>query len=139
MGGFLQSNPKPIKDSVAFKRFILDEMGAITGGPDRNVAFPFQGEEKTPLEDILYTHLRCNLLHEGEMPTSVVFTKPQMKDGQVYNVLSLKDPLGFPEGWVGHLMQVVMNAPENRAPFPRDDAPGADEPGGSGGVREPDV
>jgi len=36
--------PKPIKDPKAFKQFILDEMGTITGGPSKNVAFPFKGK-----------------------------------------------------------------------------------------------
>lgn len=105
--------PKPILDSEAFKQFILDEMGTITGGPDKNVAFPFMGNDKTPLEDILYYHLRCQLVHEGAMPESIVFTQPKIEKGKRYNVLKLTDPLGFPEGWVPNLVKAVVEAPEN--------------------------
>lgn len=109
--------PKPTPDHKAFKQFILDEMGYITGGPSQNVAFPFKGNDKTPLEDILYHHLRCQLVHEGEMPESIVFTPPKIINGKVFNVLRLLDPLGFPEGWVLNLAQVVQKVPENRDLF----------------------
>src|SRR5688500_2009795 len=51
-------------DGEAFKNFIYDEMGVITGVAKYNVAFPFRGRD-TPLEDILYHHLRSQLVHEG--------------------------------------------------------------------------
>lgn len=105
--------PKPIKDHKAFKQFILDEMGNVTGGPSKNVAFPFKGNDKTPLEDILYHHLRCQLVHEGTMPESIVFTPPMIEKNKRYNVLRLTDPLGFPEGWVLNLIQVVQHTSEN--------------------------
>jgi hypothetical protein len=105
--------PKPMPDPEAFKKFILDEMGTITGGPKYNVAFPFKGNDKTPLENILYHHLRCQLVHEGAMPESIVFTPPKIEKGKVFNVLRLTDPLGFPEGWVINLSRAVQEAPEN--------------------------
>ncbi len=104
--------PKPISDRDAFKRFVLSVMDTITGGPKYNVAFPFKGV-KTPLEDILYHHLRCQLVHEGEMPESIVFTAPVRGKGKSFNVLRLNDPLGFPEGWVLNLLRSVESAPEN--------------------------
>lgn len=61
-------------DGEAFKRFVLDEMDKITGGPKYNVAFPFLGHDNVPLEDILYTHLRCHLVHEAAMPESIYVT-----------------------------------------------------------------
>ncbi len=37
-------------DGEAFKRFVLDEMDKITGGPKYNVAFPFLGHDNVPLK-----------------------------------------------------------------------------------------
>ena len=99
-------------DNQAFKNFIYDEMGVITKGPKYKVIFPFQGKQM-PLEDILYTHLRCQLLHEGEMPKEIVFTQPEIEEGHVYNVVHLSTPLGFPEGWIESLASAVWLAPEN--------------------------
>jgi hypothetical protein len=107
---------EPAHDNVAFKTFILDEMDKITGGPKYNVAFPFQGIN-TPLEEIVYRQLRCQLLHEGETPQTIVFTKPLVKDGKSYSIPELKDPLGFPESWFWNLARAVAQAPENRELF----------------------
>ena len=104
--------PKPKPDNEAFKSFVVDEMGTITGGPKYGVRFPFKGKD-TPLAIILYHHLRCQLVHEGEIPESIVFTKPEFKDGKMYNILHLVDPLGFPEGWICNLAKAVREAPEN--------------------------
>jgi len=99
-------------DGEAFKNFIYDEMGVITGGPKYNVALPFQGKD-TPLEDILYHHLRCQLVHDGAMPETVRFTEPAFKDGSLCHVLHLGDPLGFPAGWIENVATAVWLAPEN--------------------------
>jgi len=106
-----------MSDGAAFKRFVLDEMGTITGGPKYGVAFPFQGQDKVPLEDILYEQLRCHVVHEGNMPSSIYFTQTTYKDGNSQNVLKLTDPLGFPEGWVSNMAAAVSLAPENEEEF----------------------
>src|SRR5260370_28339179 len=98
------------KDGNGFKTFILDEMEKITGGLKYNVAFPFQGET-TPLEDILYEHLRCVLVHEGGMPDSITLLEPVHEGGKKFNVLRLRDPLAVPDGWVDNLLTVVVQAP----------------------------
>ena len=56
------------------------------------LVFSFQGSQ-TSLEDIMYKPLRCQLLHEGEMPTSIVFTKPKVEVDQVVHSLHLTTPL----------------------------------------------
>jgi hypothetical protein len=104
-------------DAAVFKRFLADEMQTITGGPKYGVVFPFRGEERVRLVDILYHHLRCQLVHEGEMPSTIVFTPPVFKDGKFYDVLKLQNPLGFPEGWIWNLAKVVTTAPENSEDF----------------------
>ena len=57
----------PNESSVGkrFEKYILDEMSTITGGPKYDVAFPFDGQDKVPLERILYKYLRCELVHEA--------------------------------------------------------------------------
>lgn len=104
-------------DKVAFTTFILDEMLTITGGKMKyNVAFPFQGKGAVPLEEILYTHLRCPLIHEAEAP-AIYFTPSELIDGKSCSVLKLTDPLGFPESWISNLCHVVVTAPENKGLF----------------------
>lgn len=51
-------------DADSFKNFIYDELGVMLDGAKYEVKFPFRGKH-TPLEDILYEHLRCQLVHEG--------------------------------------------------------------------------
>lgn len=104
-------------DGESFRNFVYDEMGVITGGPKYNVAFPFMGRE-TPLENILYHHLRCQLVHEGTMPDSIVFTEPLSKDASTCDVLHLGTPLGFPVGWIERLATAVWLAPENDSLWP---------------------
>jgi len=99
-------------DNESFRNFIYDEMGVITGVAKYGVVLPFQGRD-TPLEDILYSHLRCQLLHEGAMPHSIVFTEPQLEEGQSLAVLQLSNPLGFPPAWIDQLATAVWLAPEN--------------------------
>ena len=107
-------------DGEAFRRFVLDEMDKITGGPKYGVEFPFLGKDKVPLEDILYTHLRFQLVHEASMPDSIYLTPTKKKDGKIQNILKLTDPFGFPEGWINNLAVAVQLAPENQDEF---DAP----------------
>ncbi len=115
-----EQRPQPgeyAKDGNAFKTFILDEMEKITGGPKYKVAFPFQGNAETPLEDILYIHMRCHMMHEGEISPSITFTEPVARDGKSFSMLRLSDPLGFPEFWMWNLARVVAQSPENDGLF----------------------
>ena len=100
------------RDNESFKNFIYDEMGVITGGPKYAVVLPFEGKQ-TPLEDILYTHLRCQLVHEGEMPDNVVLTQTEYENGHTIHKLHFSSPLGFPAGWIERLATAVWLAPEN--------------------------
>lgn len=124
--------PKPMGDSKAFKKFVIDEIEKITNGPTRNIDFYFRGNPHTPLEDIIYSFMRCTLVHEGCLPSDFTLTQPvpghgkprgRSPDGTPYdckliNVLALNDVLGFPVGWVWNLVRVVAEAPENKGEFP---------------------
>jgi hypothetical protein len=104
-------------DSNSFKTFLLDEMDKITGGMKYNVAFPFRGRDKVPLEEILYAHLRCHMVHKGETPPTITFTEPVVKDGKSQSVLKLTDPLSLPKFWLWNMARGVAQAPENRELF----------------------
>jgi hypothetical protein len=105
-------------DRDAYQKFILDEMGTITGGPSSEVKFYFNGRYKVPLEEILYEFLRCNLVHEARLPIEFNFTEPVTENGDKYNVLSLHDPvIGIPIGWIWNLARAIVKAPENDKEF----------------------
>jgi hypothetical protein len=92
-------------------------MEKITGGMKYNVAFPFQGKDKVPLEEILYAHLRCHMVHEGETPPTIAFTEPIIEDDRSQSLLRLRDPLGLPEFWLWNMARVVAQAAENKPLF----------------------
>jgi hypothetical protein len=128
-----ERRPRPgeyATDAKAFKAFILDEMDKITGGPKYGVALPFQGKDKVPLEEILYTHLRCHMVHEGATPPSITFTEHIIHEGKSRSILRLTDPLGFPEFWMWNMARAVAQAPENRDLF-RDYPINAPQAGGN--------
>jgi hypothetical protein len=107
---------KKYDDGAAFKQFVMDELKLITGGIRYNVAFPFKGEARVSLVDILYTHFRCPGVHEAAID-DMRLNPDQIVDGRRTAVLKLTDPLGFPELWVETLSTVVWLAEENDAEF----------------------
>jgi len=108
---------KKFKDNEIYKKFLLDEMGSITGGPSQNVKFYHNGKYKVPLENIIYNILRCELIHEGATPQTIHFEEPILDNRKIYNTLKLYDPIGFPIGWIWNLARIVINAPENADEF----------------------
>jgi len=96
-----------LKDGEAFRTFIREVtptimlgQSPITGG----ITFVF-GEMS--LDQIMYNHLRCNLLHEGEMPQEVQFTE----NAEIFSGM----PVRIPDFWVLSLAKAVADAPENAA------------------------
>lgn len=123
--------PRPEPDGTAFAKFIHDEIGKITNGPTENVRFFYAGTPNVSLEDIVYKAIRCNLVHEGQLPSNIELTSPEAGDGKPFggkdgrrhdgrhfNRLALYDVLGFPIGWIWNLVRVVAEAPENTVEFP---------------------
>jgi len=117
--------PKPMGDNKAFKQFIHDEIAKITNGPTTNVDFYYDGKHHVGVEDIIYKFIRCNLVHEGKLPETIVFTQPVVGDGspvgrydgKLFNKLALHDVMGFPIGWIWNFVRVVAEAPENKGEF----------------------
>ncbi len=104
-------------DSESFRNYVYDEMGVITGGPKYDVALPFRGRT-VPLEDILYAHFRCQLLHEADLPEDINLIEPVVEHGQPKTVLQLGTPLGFPVDWIQRLATAVWLALENDSLWP---------------------
>lgn len=110
--------PRPMPDYEAFKSFIRDVMPTLLQGksphgtPNPRVIFG-----NTPVEDIIYEHLRCNLIHEGEVSQKVAFSESKIVDGKLTATLSVGSPNVIPDFWVLHLMKAVREAPENASEF----------------------
>ena len=110
--------PRPIKDNEAFKSFIRDVLPTLMygktleGTPNPKIIF-----DQTPVEDIVYEHLRCNLVHEGEIAQQVAFSESTIVDGKVQAILAVGSPNLIPDFWVLNLMQAVKEAPENASEF----------------------
>lgn len=124
--------PMPMADNEAYKRFILDEIAKITNGPNKNVDFFYDGSHHVGLEHLIYKFMRCNLVHEGTLPSTLTLTQPVVGDGKpigqapdglpyngkLFNKIALYDVLGFPIGWIWNCIRVVAEAPENNKEFP---------------------
>lgn len=124
--------PRPEPDEKAYKKFIVEEISKITNGPMKNVEFFYDGKHRVPLEDIIYSCLRCSLVHEARLPQDIILTPPIKGDcgphgrspdgipydGKLFNRLSVDDVFGFPIGWIWNLVRVVAEAPENKGEFP---------------------
>lgn len=105
--------PRPVGDKEAFTRFLLDEMDTVVGFKGFRMGMPMGGGKSKMLEELLYEHFRCNLIHEGTMPEEIFLTPSVDARGLSQNVIVHGDPHGIPENFVLNLRKVVMAAPEN--------------------------
>ncbi len=112
-----------MKDREAFTRFLKDEIGVLTKGAigksmllKMNDADPkYYSDGFMPLEDVLYTFVRCSLVHEGQLVNKVNFTPSD--PGAL--VCSMTDGcLSLSETYFDGLARVVQFAPENLNHFP---------------------
>ncbi len=116
---------RPISDNQAFKSFIRDVLPTMMyGKPLQDTPNPRIIFNQTPIEDIVYEHLRCNLVHESELAQEIVFSESKIVDGQLQATLAVGSPNVIPDFWVLHLMKAVREAPENSSEFGQ----AADEP-----------
>ena len=70
------------------------------------------------LEDIFYTELRCNLVHEGELK-EVGLSESTLEDSRYEGTLSVptRGSAEIPDFWVLHLIAAIKAAPENNDLF----------------------
>jgi len=106
-------------DNVAFKSFIRDILPTLIQGKslEKDTPNPAIIFDQTPVEDIVYKHLRCNLVHEGEVAQEITFSESKVIDGKLSANLSVGSPNIIPDFWVLHLIKAVREAPENDAEF----------------------
>ncbi|MCO6438561.1 MAG: hypothetical protein J5J06_15830 [Phycisphaerae bacterium] len=100
---------KPRGDRVAFTQFVHDEMRLI-GGPE-NFNLKFRGE-MWPLQELLYTFIRCELAHEAGIPRDIVF-----EPGDQFSICVTDEQLTLPEILVDRIASAVRLAPENASDF----------------------
>lgn len=94
-------------DKDSFIKFLQDSRsGMMVHVEFRNVC--------RPIEEIFYKWIRCQLVHEGELPFDIEFMDDK-NDGM--NVRAC----GYPEfkllvgyNWINYLIHAVVKAPENR-------------------------
>jgi hypothetical protein len=106
------------KTSFRCKKFLQENlpfvMWSLTNGtPTKCIDFKFEFSDYgkpnglTSYEDVIYSVLRCTLLHEGEMPEKVAFTNESylaMQDGKML----------FPVAMIGSLLFAVISSPVNQ-------------------------
>lgn len=123
-------------DRESFERFLGTDLGPTLGllgtGPDGyfGLRVPFQRGSIPPdpprtlipyerLDHLFYKFVRCELAHEGALPTDVVF---EWGDADSVTVAGDEGvpgkPLRLIGNWPEKLCTAVVNAPENRDQFP---------------------
>jgi len=108
-------------DGEAFRQFIKEVTPTIvspTAPPiPGGVTVIFNGDtsNQMPLDQVMYKHLRCHLLHEAVMPPDVRLSDSKLVDGKLVADLKGGTPLTIPDFWVIHLAKAIADAPENAA------------------------
>lgn len=97
-------------DGDAFRKFLGDEMKTITGNIE-NLHIKYRGEVQ-PLQDVLYKFVRCELAHEGKMPTDFVIER-----GSAFQIKIDDDRATFTDGLLEGLARAVIFASENADEF----------------------
>jgi hypothetical protein len=99
------------KDREAFEQFLKDSHTF-------RLSVEYRGECH-PIEHVFYKWLRCQLVHEGEIPIDIEF----MQEAQPGSI-SVRAG-GAPEyilkigtGWFNHMIDSVVQAPENADQYP---------------------
>lgn len=108
-------------DGEAFRQFIREVTPTIVDGTAPaipggiSVIFKADTSDQMPPDQVMYKHLRCNLLHEAVMSSDVCLSDSWMVGGKLAADLRVGTPLTIPDFWVIHLAKAVADAPENAA------------------------
>jgi hypothetical protein len=101
-------------DRQAFEQFLTD------ASPGR-ISVEYRGECQ-PIEHIFYKFLRCQLVHEGELPVDIEITE---NDGLSFRAGGRPEfVLKVSRGWFHFLIRCVEAAKENQGLFVGDSAKG---------------
>jgi hypothetical protein len=110
-----------MNDGDAFRAFIGEVLPTIVTGIGPavpggiKVVMNADSAKPMPLNQMLYKHLRCNLLHEAVMSAEVCLSESREVDGKLVAEIRGGSPLTIPDFWVMHLAKAVAEAPENAA------------------------
>ena len=114
------------KDGEAFRAFIREvtpilldaNAPAVPGGISLNFYSQVRGDG-IALDHLIYSHLRCNLLHEAVLAEEVKLCESRVVNGklvaELHGVGTKHSPLTIPDFWVLHLAKAVAEAAENAA------------------------
>ena len=105
-----------VGDRESFEQFLTDSHTVRISVEYRGTCYP--------VEHVFYKWLRCNLVHEGELPVDIEIM-PDSEPGTM-SVRAGGAPeyvLKISEGWFHHLVGAVMQAPENTDLFSIDGEP----------------
>ena len=109
--------PRPMRDHESFKRFINDIQGTIVIGEHPSPPMATIMIAGIPVHDIVYEHMRCNLVHEGELHPKVALSESKVMHGMLGAELRAGAVNELPDFWVIHLAKAVCLAPENTSEF----------------------
>lgn len=106
------ANPKKkMGDGESFETFVSQQIREITDANSFSVMF--EGKKRS-LGEVLYSLLRCYLLHEGELSPKVEFVPDSVRGGlSVVNDSGPPEKLIFSQSLVIFLADLVARAPEN--------------------------
>ena len=109
--------PRPMKDNESFNQFIRDIEGTIVLGQ-----FPVPPMDPimfgtAPMTDIIYEHMRCNLVHEAEFHQKVALSESRIINGIMEAEHRIGTTNELPDFWVIHLALAVRFAPESASDF----------------------
>lgn len=98
-------------DKESFTTFFHDiEYEMLTGVPWQGEAIPLGNQS---MADVVYKHLRCNLVHEAEMHSAIGFSESIIVDGMERAPLQTGAVNKIPSFWVINLAKVIRFVPEN--------------------------
>jgi hypothetical protein len=114
------------KEGEAFRAFIREvkptildaNARAVPGGIGIEFYNRFRGDG-VALDRLIYTHMRCDLVHEAVLPEEVQICESRLIDGklvaELHGVGTKTLPLTIPDFWVLNLAKAIAEAPENAA------------------------
>jgi hypothetical protein len=111
-----------IKDNYRFKEYIRDVSPQIYnpscppisgGGRVQIILGSDTNQNKMPLEDLIYTHMRCYLFHEACLSESVGLSRSRIVNGKLSAQLVVGKTHMIPDFWVLNLAKAAAESPEN--------------------------
>lgn len=99
-----------VSDKASFEKFLGESSRVKTH-------IEFRGECR-PIENIFYKWLRCELVHEGGIPTDIEFIPSEDQNALMIRAGGAPEyKLKLSESWFQHLVGIVVEAPENQGVF----------------------